>query len=39
MQEYRGLRAKTRDGGLILNKPRVSLIKLPRKGVSGDSNR
>jgi hypothetical protein len=38
MQEYRGLRAKTRDGGLILNKPRVSLIKLPHEGVSGDSN-
>jgi hypothetical protein len=28
---------KTRDGGLILNKLRVSLIKLPRKGVSGES--
>jgi hypothetical protein len=39
LQDYRGLRAKTRDGGLILNKPRVSLIKLPREGVSGDSNR
>jgi hypothetical protein len=39
MQDYRGLRAKTRDGGLISNKPRVSLIKLPRKGVSGESNR
>jgi hypothetical protein len=36
---YRGLRAKTRDDGLILNKPRVSLIKLSREGVSGDSNR
>jgi hypothetical protein len=30
---------KTRDGGLILNKPRVSLIKLQREGVSGESNR
>jgi hypothetical protein len=39
LQEYRGLRAKTRDGRLILNKPMVSLIKLPREGVSGDSNR
>jgi uncharacterized C2H2 Zn-finger protein len=39
MQEYRGLRVKTRDGELILNKPRVSLIKLPREGVSGESNR
>jgi hypothetical protein len=38
LQEYRGLRAKTRDGGLILNKLRVSLIKLPREGVPGDSN-
>jgi hypothetical protein len=38
MQEYRGLRTKSRDGGLILNKPRVSLIKLPREGVPGDSN-
>jgi hypothetical protein len=39
LQEYTGLRAKTRDGGLILNKLRVSLIKLPREGVSGESNR
>jgi hypothetical protein len=39
LQDYRGLRAKTRDGGLILNKPRISLVKLPREGVSGDSNR
>jgi hypothetical protein len=39
LQEYWGLRAKTRDIGLILNKPRVFLIKLPREGVSGDSNR
>jgi hypothetical protein len=29
---------KTRDGGLILNKPRVSLIKLPCEGVSSDLN-
>jgi hypothetical protein len=34
----RVMRAKTRDDGLILNKQRVSLIKLPREGVSGDSN-
>jgi hypothetical protein len=39
LQEYRGLRAKTRDGGLIPNKSRVSLIKLPREGVSSESNR
>jgi hypothetical protein len=39
MQDCRGLRAKTRDGRLILNKPRVSLIKLPRERVSGDLNR
>jgi hypothetical protein len=38
LQDYRGLRAKTRDDGLILNKPRVPLIKLPCEGVSGDSN-
>jgi hypothetical protein len=30
---------KTRDGGLISNKPRVSLTKQPREGVSGESNR
>jgi hypothetical protein len=30
---------KTKDGGLILYKPRVSLIKLLREGVSGESNR
>jgi hypothetical protein len=35
LQDLRGLRAKTRDGGLIPNKPRVSLTKLPHKGVSG----
>jgi hypothetical protein len=34
-----GLRAKTRDGGLISIKPRVSLIKLPRERVSGYYNR
>jgi hypothetical protein len=39
LQEYRGLRAKTRDDELIPNNPRVSLIKLPREGVSGKSNR
>jgi hypothetical protein len=39
MQDYRGLRTKTRDGGLFSNKPRVSLRKLPREGVSGESNR
>jgi hypothetical protein len=39
MQDYRGLRAKTRESGLILNKPRVSLLKLPRERISGDSNR
>jgi hypothetical protein len=39
MQDYRGLRVKTGDSGLILNNPRVSLIKLPREGVSDDLNR
>jgi hypothetical protein len=39
MQDYRGLCAKTRDDGLISSKPRVSLRKLPRDGVSGESNR
>jgi hypothetical protein len=39
LQDYRGLRAKTRDGVLICSKPRVSLRKLPREGVSGESNR
>jgi hypothetical protein len=29
---------KARDDGLISNKPRVSLRKLPREGVSGESN-
>jgi hypothetical protein len=38
LQDYRGLRAKTRDDGFISNKSRVSLIKLPREGVSGESN-
>jgi hypothetical protein len=38
LQDYRGLRAKTRDGGLISSKPRVSLRKLPCEGVSGESN-
>jgi hypothetical protein len=39
LQDYMGLCTKTRDGGLISNKPRVSLRKLPREGVSGESNR
>jgi hypothetical protein len=39
LQEYRGLHAKTRDGGFISNKPRVSYAKQPREGVSGESNR
>jgi hypothetical protein len=30
---------KTRDGGLIPNKPRVCLTKLPREGVSGTLDR
>jgi hypothetical protein len=30
---------KTRDSGLIFIKLRVSLRKLPREGVSGESNR
>jgi hypothetical protein len=39
LQDFRGLRAKTRDGGLIPNKPRVSYAKPPREGVSGNLNR
>jgi hypothetical protein len=39
LQDYRGLRAKTKDDGLISSKPRVSLRKLPSEGVSGESNR
>jgi hypothetical protein len=39
LQDYRGLCAKTRNGGFISNKPRVSYAKQPRKGVSGESNR
>jgi hypothetical protein len=39
IQDYRGLHAKTRDDGLISNIPRVSLRKLPREGVSSESNR
>jgi hypothetical protein len=39
LQDHRGLRTKTRDDGLISSKPRVSLRKLPREGVSGESNR
>jgi hypothetical protein len=38
LQDYRGLRARTRDGGLIPNKLRVSLTKLPREGLSGPLN-
>jgi hypothetical protein len=36
LQEYRGMRAKTRDCGLNLIKPRGYLTKLPREGVSTD---
>jgi hypothetical protein len=39
LQEYRGMRAKTRDGGFISNKLRVSYAKQPREGVSGPLNR
>jgi hypothetical protein len=39
LQEHRGLHMKTRDDGLILNKQRVSLIKLAHEGVSSDSKR
>jgi hypothetical protein len=39
MKEYRGLRAKTRDGGLIPNKPRVSYAKQPHEGVRDLLNR
>jgi hypothetical protein len=39
LQDYRGLHVKTKDGGLISSKPRVSLRKLPREGVSGECNR
>jgi hypothetical protein len=35
LQEYRGMHAKPRDGGLNLRKLRVSLTKRPREGVSG----
>ena len=38
LQDYRGLRTKTKDDRLISNKPRVSLTKLPCEGVSGESN-
>jgi hypothetical protein len=34
MQDYRGLRAKTRNDRLISRKPRLSLTILPHKGVS-----
>jgi hypothetical protein len=39
LQDYGGLRAKTRDSGMISSKLRVSLRKLPHEGVSGESNR
>jgi hypothetical protein len=35
LQDYRGLCAKTRDGGFISKKSRVSLTILPRQRVSG----
>jgi hypothetical protein len=35
LQEYRGMRAKLRDDGLVFGKPRVSLAKRSREGVSG----
>jgi hypothetical protein len=35
LQEYRGLRAKTRDGWLVSKKSGVSLTILPHGGVSG----
>jgi hypothetical protein len=33
LQVYRGLRAKLKDGGLILGKSRVSLTKLHARGI------
>jgi hypothetical protein len=39
LQEYRGLCTKTRDGGLIPNKSRVSYAKQPREGVQDLLNR
>jgi hypothetical protein len=39
MQEYRGMRAKTRDDRFILNKLRVSYAKQSREGLSGSLNR
>jgi hypothetical protein len=39
LQKYRGLRAKPRDGVLILRKLTVFLTKLPHKGVSADLDR
>jgi hypothetical protein len=39
VQDYRGLRAKQRDGGMILGNPRSSLANLPREGVSVDLDR
>jgi hypothetical protein len=39
MQEYKGLRVKTRDDEFISHKPRVSYAKQPREGVLGFLNR
>jgi hypothetical protein len=39
MQDLRGLRAKTRDDGLILGNSRVSYTKPPCEGVSGTLDR
>jgi hypothetical protein len=36
---YRGLHAKSRDGGLIFGKPRFALAKLPHEGVRGSIRR
>jgi hypothetical protein len=36
LQEYRDLGMKTKDGRLILRKPRVFLANLPCEGVSAD---
>jgi hypothetical protein len=39
LQDFRRVRVETMNGGLIPIKPRVSLTKLPRDGVSGLLNR
>jgi hypothetical protein len=39
LQEYRGLRAKLKDGELNLRNPRGYLTKLPREGVLPDLDR